>query len=115
VVPASRLKVVGAFEPSQALGRLRIGQVAQVRLDAFPWTEFGSLHARVSAVSGELREGRSGRTSTWRRGPARATPPTPPPPPPGLVLVEAERLTRAEMLLRALGTALSSRQGTAAK
>ncbi|MFL6196293.1 MAG: HlyD family secretion protein [Thermoanaerobaculia bacterium] len=113
VVPTSRLKVVGAFEPSQALGRLRPGQVAQVRLDAFPWTEFGSLHARVSAVSGELREGR-----VWADLDLEAQPGSRIPLQhglPGLVLVEAERLTPAEMLLRALGTALSSRQGTAGK
>ena len=42
VIPSADLKVVAGFPPSDALARVRQGQPAQMRLDGFPWTEFGS-------------------------------------------------------------------------
>lgn len=58
VVPPGQLKVVADFPPSEALGRIREGQPAQVRLDGFPWTQFGTVPARVSSVASEVRDGR---------------------------------------------------------
>jgi membrane fusion protein (multidrug efflux system) len=57
VVPDGRVKVVAEFEPAQAVGRVRAGQRAQVRLEGFPWTQFGSLSATVSRVASEPRSG----------------------------------------------------------
>jgi membrane fusion protein, adhesin transport system len=57
IVPDGMLKVVALFAPSAALGRVHEGQSALVRLEGFPWTQYGSAHASVSHVSGEVRDG----------------------------------------------------------
>ncbi len=57
VVPPGELKVVGQFTASEAVGRLKPGQKARVRLDAFPWTQYGSVSGRVARVASEPREG----------------------------------------------------------
>jgi membrane fusion protein (multidrug efflux system) len=57
IIPDGVLKVVAFFAPSVALGRVRDGQPARVRLEGFPWTQYGSAQAAVSHVSGELRDG----------------------------------------------------------
>ena len=57
IVPDGALKVVALFRPSVALGRIRNGQAARVRLEGFPWTQYGSAAATVSNVSGEVRDG----------------------------------------------------------
>jgi membrane fusion protein (multidrug efflux system) len=57
IVPDGGLKVVALFRPSVALGRVRSGQPARVRLEGFPWTQYGSATARVTNVSGEVRDG----------------------------------------------------------
>lgn len=58
VLPTGRLRLVAEFEPATALGRLQAGQAARLRLDGFPWTEHGSLRARVRVVAGEVRDQR---------------------------------------------------------
>jgi len=56
IVPAGRLQVVAAYLPN-AIGRVAPGQRAQVRLDGFPWTHYGTVAAQVSRVGNELRDG----------------------------------------------------------
>jgi multidrug resistance efflux pump len=57
VIPDKRLSVV-AFVPSEeAVGRVRSGQHARLRLDAFPWTEYGLVEGTVARVGGESRQG----------------------------------------------------------
>lgn len=56
IVPDGDLKVVAFLTPA-ALGRVRPGQPARVRLEAFPWTQYGSASARVVSVAGEPRDG----------------------------------------------------------
>jgi len=56
VVPDGALRVVALFAPSTALGRVRSGQAARVRLEGFPWTQYGSTSAHVSSVAGEVRD-----------------------------------------------------------
>lgn len=58
VLPAGGLRVVADFAPSGALGRVRPGQPARLRLDGFPWVEHGTLAARVQQVAGEVHEQR---------------------------------------------------------
>jgi membrane fusion protein (multidrug efflux system) len=55
VVPADDLIVIAEFSPSLTLGRVRPGQKAQLRLDAFPWAQFGSVPATVTRVASEIR------------------------------------------------------------
>ncbi len=56
VVASGDLRVVASFPPT-AFGRVRPGQAARIRLDAFPWAEYGTLVATVSHVARELHEG----------------------------------------------------------
>lgn len=56
VVPLGELVVVADFLPALALGRIREGQVARLRLDGFPWAQYGTLPARVNRVASEIRD-----------------------------------------------------------
>lgn len=56
IVPRSDLKIVADFPPAAVVGRIRPGQTAQMRLDGFPWAQFGTLPAHVSRVGSEIRD-----------------------------------------------------------
>jgi len=58
IIPDGSLKVVAYFPPQSALGRIQSGQAARVRLDGFPWSQYGSLTATVTTVAGEAKDGR---------------------------------------------------------
>ena len=58
IIPQSEFKAVGYFQPDIAVGRIRSGQLAEMRLDGFPWTQFGSVPLSVANISGEPRDGR---------------------------------------------------------
>jgi membrane fusion protein (multidrug efflux system) len=51
------LRVVAFFPPAAAVGRVRPGQRAELRLDGFSWTEWGVLRAHVARVAAEPRDG----------------------------------------------------------
>ncbi|HKY35357.1 MAG TPA: HlyD family efflux transporter periplasmic adaptor subunit [Polyangiaceae bacterium] len=57
IVPEGRFRIDARYAPSMSVGRVRSGQTARVRLDAFPWTQYGVVEARVSRVGSEAREG----------------------------------------------------------
>lgn len=57
LVPQGSNQVVARFAPAEAIGRVKPGQQAIVRLDAFPWTEYGVLKARVHRVAHEPQDG----------------------------------------------------------
>lgn len=57
VVPEGNMRVVAQFAPDRALGRIKPGQRAQLRLTGFPFTQFGAVHAAVSSVAKEAHEG----------------------------------------------------------
>jgi membrane fusion protein (multidrug efflux system) len=105
IVPAGKLRVVAQFPPAAALGRIRVGQPALVRLDGFPWTQYGSIAATVSRVAGEVRDGAVRvELAMLPRDPSAA-----PRVPlqhglPGSVEIEVERLTPAALLLRTAGS-----------
>jgi multidrug resistance efflux pump len=58
VTPQSALELVADFPPDEAIGRVRIGQKARMRVTGFPWTQYGMLEAVVSAVSSEVADGK---------------------------------------------------------
>jgi adhesin transport system membrane fusion protein len=58
IVPSGDLILVAEFDPASALGRIRPGQHAILRLAGYPWAQYGSVGARVERVAGELRNGR---------------------------------------------------------
>jgi multidrug resistance efflux pump len=104
IVPASKLAMIAQFAPSSALGRIRPGQPARLRLDGFPWAQYGTVTARVSRVAGEVRDGsvrvelavdRSSPSIPLQHGL------------PGTVEVEVERATPASLVLRNAGRAVS--------
>lgn len=101
VLPPGELRVVAAFPPSLALGRLRPGQVARLRLDGFPWTQYGSLATSVSSVAQEGRDGQL-------RVELRLTPAIAVPFPlqhglTGTLEVALEQVSPATLLVRGLG------------
>lgn len=56
ILPEGRLLVAAQFAPA-AMGRMRAGQKARVRLAGYPWTQYGALSATVARVSSEVRDG----------------------------------------------------------
>src|SRR5579863_7939279 len=56
VVPSGNLRVVANFDPPAALGRVRPGQHARLRLEGFPWAQYGSVTATVTNVASEIRD-----------------------------------------------------------
>ena len=56
IVPDGRQRVVASF-PSRVVGRLRPGQSALLRLEGFPWAQYGAVPARVTEVGNEPRDG----------------------------------------------------------
>ncbi len=57
VVPPGELHAIAEFPPSAALGRLRPGMEARLRLDGFPWATYGVVHAHVKNVAAEAHDG----------------------------------------------------------
>jgi hypothetical protein len=55
--PWTNFKVVAHFLPSAAFGRIRPGQSARMRLNNYPWTQYGFITARVARVANEIKDG----------------------------------------------------------
>lgn len=105
VVPPGELKAIAHFLPPPALGRIRPGQPARMRLDGFPWTQYGTIAATVTSVASEIRDGRVRVELTVHPDPAS-------PIPfqhglPGSVEVEVDRVSPATLLLRVAGKLLA--------
>jgi multidrug resistance efflux pump len=58
IVPSGRLLIVAQYPAPGAMGRIRAGQSATLRLAGFPWAEFGTVSATVTGVAQEVRDGR---------------------------------------------------------
>ncbi len=105
IVPPGGVRIVASFAPATALGRVRPGQPARLRLEGFSWAQFGTVAATVTAVASELERGRI-------RVELELTPATSTLIPlehglPGVVEVEIERVSPAELVLRAAGRRLA--------
>lgn len=58
IVPKSgAIRASARFSASTATGRLTPGQRARLRLDGFPWTQWGAVEAQVRQVATEPRDG----------------------------------------------------------
>lgn len=53
IVPDDALRIVAGFRPA-AIGRITPGQSVRLRLDGFPWTEYGELRGTVVSVASEV-------------------------------------------------------------
>ncbi len=104
VISEGPLRLVARMAPQAALGRVTPGQRARLRLDAYPWTQYGAIEARVDVVDAELKDGAV--RVELRLGPAPRrvwlrhglT---------GEVEIDVEVMTPAELVLRTLGRALT--------
>jgi membrane fusion protein (multidrug efflux system) len=110
VVPDGKLRAVAEFAPSDAMGRIKAGQRARLRLDGFAWTEYGQVSATVSRVASEPRSGRV-------RVELAVNPESAPLIPsqhglPGKVEIEIERVSPAELAMRSVGKLLSQKAET---
>jgi multidrug resistance efflux pump len=111
VLPAGPIRAVAEFLPSSALGRIRSGQQARLRLEGFPWTEYGGVSATVLNVASEPRAGRVRVELAINADPSSAIPLQHGLP--GTVEVEVERVSPAALLLRAAGRRLTGVTGAA--
>jgi len=100
VIPSGELRIVAEF-PLSSVGRVRAGQTARTRLEAYPWTEYGTVPAVVESVGTEAQHAHVRVELTLHL----------PPSSPillqhgllGKVVVEVERVSPATLLLRAAG------------
>ncbi|AUX36454.1 MULTISPECIES: HlyD family secretion protein [Sorangium] len=108
VVPPGELRVIAEFPPA-SVGRIRAGQEGRLRLDAFPWTEYGTLSTTVDRVASEAQEGRIRVELGVRSDPASPIPMQHGLP--GSVVIETERVSPASLVLRAAGQIVRVRGG----
>jgi membrane fusion protein (multidrug efflux system) len=101
IVPEGQLAVVAQFPPPAALGRLRPGQHARLRLTGYPWIQYGAVAATVARVSSEVRDG-SVRVELTVDAAQNTTIPLQHGLP-GSVEVEVERISPARLLTRLAG------------
>jgi membrane fusion protein (multidrug efflux system) len=106
IVPSGELRVIASFQPSSVFGRIRTRQPASMRLAGFPWTQYGSIPATVSSVGSEVRDGHV-RVELAIDTTARFAVPLQHGLP-GMVEVEVERVSPAELVLRTAGRILRS-------
>lgn len=52
-----QLRIRAQFSPAAALGHIRPGQRARVRLDGFAWTRYGEIPARVENIATAVQNG----------------------------------------------------------
>jgi membrane fusion protein (multidrug efflux system) len=107
IVPQGKVRAV-AFFPVATVGRVRAGQPARLRLDGYPWTQYGTLAVTVVAVGNEPIDGRvrvelalvvaSAPTIPLGHGLS------------GTAEVEIERASPAELVLRTVGKRLTTLQ-----
>lgn len=101
ILPSGKLQVIAEFQPSAALGKLHTGQAALLRLQGFPWAQYGTVPTRVARVADEIRDGKVRvELTVGSNFPSRV-------PPqhglPGSVEVEVEQVSPAKLVLRSAG------------
>lgn len=107
ILPSGKLQVIAEFQPSAALGKLHPGQAALLRLEGFPWAQYGTVSTKVARVADEIRDGKVRvELSIGSDFPSRI-------PPqhglPGSVEVEVEQVSPARLVLRSAGEIVGSR------
>lgn len=101
ILPGGRLQITAEFQPSAALGKLKPGQPATMRLQGFPWAQYGTVPAKVVQVASEIRDGKV-RVELSVNGPPPAKIPLQHGLP-GSVEVAIERVTPLALVLRSAG------------
>jgi membrane fusion protein (multidrug efflux system) len=111
IVPPGEPRAVALF-PAVAVGRIRPEQSARLRLHGFPWTQYGTVPARIAHVGDEARGGLIRVELDLKPDPGSPIPVAHGLP--GTVEVEVERVTPAVLVRRAAGRYLSARRTPAA-
>lgn len=106
MLPDAPLRVVALLEPAAALGRVRPGQPAWLRLQGFPFTQYGRLPLCVSQRADELHDGFL-RIELQIVDGGRGFPVPLSHGLPGSADIAVETVTPMELLLRALGRLLT--------
>lgn len=104
ILPAGEVRAAARFRP-EAMGRIRTGQPARVRLSGFAWTQYGWLRAEVAEVEREPRDG-AVRVGLRLVGSAPGSIPLEHGLP-GVAEVEVERASPLELVLRVAGKAVA--------
>jgi membrane fusion protein (multidrug efflux system) len=104
IVPAGRTRAVAEFACA-AGGRIAPGQRAVLRMEGFPWTRFGTLAATVERVASEPVHGRLRVELQLADVAGTHIPATHGLP--GSAEVAVERVSPADLLLRAAGRLLT--------
>lgn len=105
IVPRGGVKIVAAFRPQDALGRIHSGQNARFRLQGFSWTQYGFVPASVTSLASEALAGSARVESSIARGfefPVALQHGWP-----GTLEIEVERVSPATLVLRASGALLA--------
>jgi membrane fusion protein (multidrug efflux system) len=106
ILPEGRVRVIAEFSPAEALGRIHPGQPARMRLEGFPWTEYGTISAMVASVANEVRNGTIRVELKIIKQPYAMLPIQHGLP--GSVEVEVERVSPAVLALRSAGSLVST-------
>ena len=111
IIPQGEVRAVAEFS-APSLGRVKPGQPARLRLEGFPWTQYGYVDATVTSVASETRDQRvrvelAIRPSATSRIPLQHGMP-------GAVEIEVERVAPLALLARSLGQTLSGNGAAAA-
>ncbi len=101
ILAPGKLHAVAEFLPSAAFGKIHPGQPALLRLDGFPWMQYGTVRGTVARVAGEVRDGNvrvelAVNAATRPRIPLQHGLP-------GSVEVEIEQVSPAVLVLRSAG------------
>ncbi len=108
IVPHGEARAVALF-PVAALGRIHTSQRARLRLQGFPWTQYGPVQAQVDHVGNEPNSGLIRVELILIPDPRSPIPITHGLP--GTAEVEVERVSPATLVLRSAGHYLSARRG----
>lgn len=100
-VPNGHFFAAAEFPTAAALGKIRPGQPATLRFDAFPWTQYGTIPATVSRVDTQSRNGTLRVELALSPAPSSSIPLQQGLP--GSVEIELERVSPAALLLRSAG------------
>jgi membrane fusion protein (multidrug efflux system) len=101
ILPSDEVHIVAEFNPAAAFGKLHPGQNATLRLQGFPWAQYGVVRARVSEVASEIRDGKVRVELTVLSGLRSGVPLQHGLP--GAVEIETERISPLALLLRTAG------------
>ncbi len=110
IIPDGELRIVADFPPAAVIGKIHPGQSATMRLDGFPWAQYGVVPAVVSQVGAEIRNAQVRVEFTPQLPSAAALQLQHGLP--GSIAVQIEQVSPAILVLRASGQLLSNHLST---